>query len=89
MISVKRIIKYVKTTTDFGVWYSKDTNDVLAGYSDVDWAVNANNKKSTSGGFYVGNNLVPWMSKNRIPSHYPLQKLSTLLPVTIAPNFYG
>ena len=59
VIALKRIIKYVKTTTDFGVWYSKDTNDVLAGYSDVDWAVNANNKKSTSGGcFYVGNNLV-------------------------------
>ena len=36
MIALKRIIKYVKTTTDFGVWYSKDTNDVLAGYSDAD-----------------------------------------------------
>ena len=35
MIALKRIIKYVKTTVDFGVWYSKDTNDVLAGYSDV------------------------------------------------------
>ena len=29
MIALKRIIKYFKTTTDFGVWYSKDTNDVL------------------------------------------------------------
>ena len=37
MIALKRIIKYVKTTADFGVWYSKDTNDVLAGYSDADW----------------------------------------------------
>ena len=36
MIALKRIIKYVKTTADFGVWYSKDTNDVLAGYFDVD-----------------------------------------------------
>ena len=59
MIALKRIIKYVKTTVDFDVWYSKDTNDVLARYSDVDWAVNANDRKSTSGGyFYVGNNLV-------------------------------
>ena len=24
MIALKRIIKYVKTTADFGVWYSKD-----------------------------------------------------------------
>ena len=59
MTALKRIIKYIKTTVDFGVWYSKDTNDVLARYSDVDWAVNANDRKSTSGGyFYVGNNLV-------------------------------
>ena len=36
MVTLKRIIKYIKTTTDFGVWYSKDTNDVLAGYSDID-----------------------------------------------------
>ena len=36
MIALKRIIKYVKTTVDFGVWYSKDTNDVLTGYSDAD-----------------------------------------------------
>ena len=38
---------------------SKDTNDVLVGYSDVDRARNADDRKSTSGGcFYVGNNLV-------------------------------
>ena len=30
MTALKRIIKYVKTTANFGVWYSKDTNDVLA-----------------------------------------------------------
>ena len=50
---------YVKTTADFGVWYNKYTNDVLVGYSDADWAVNADDRKSTSEGcFYVGNNLV-------------------------------
>ena len=36
MIVLKRIIKYIKTTADFGVWYSKDTNDVLVGYSDAE-----------------------------------------------------
>ena len=59
MIALKRIIKYFKTTTDFGVWYSKDTNDVLAGYSNSDWDWNVNDKRSTSRGcFYMGNNLV-------------------------------
>ena len=66
MIALKRIIKYVKTTTNFGVWYSKDTNDVLSGYSDANWAGNADDRKSTSGDcFYVGNNLVSWMSKKQ------------------------
>ena len=64
MTAIKRIIKYVKTTAKFGVWYSKDTSDVLIGYSDANWAGNANDRKSTSGSyFYVGNNLVSWMSK--------------------------
>ena len=66
MIALKRIIKYFKTTTDFGVWYSKDTNDVLTRYSDANWAGNADDRKSTSGGcFYMGNNLVSWMSKKQ------------------------
>ncbi|XP_065622462.1 uncharacterized mitochondrial protein AtMg00810-like [Quercus suber] len=58
-IALKRIIKYVKTTADFGVWYSKDTNDVLAEYSNANWAGNGDDRKSTSRGcFYMGNNLV-------------------------------
>ncbi|XP_065639097.1 uncharacterized mitochondrial protein AtMg00810-like [Quercus suber] len=66
MTALKRIIKYVKTTAEFGVWYSKDTNGVLAGYSDADWAGNVDDRKSTSGGyFYVGNNLVSWISKKQ------------------------
>ena len=52
--ALKRIIKYVKATVEFSVWYSKDTNDVLAGYFDANWAGNADDRKSTSGGcFYV------------------------------------
>ena len=59
MIALKRIIKYVKTTADFDVWYSKDTNDVFTRYPDADWDGNANDRKSTLRGcLYVGNNLV-------------------------------
>ena len=64
MITLKRMIKCVKFIANFSVWYSKDTNDVLIGYSNVDWARNANDRKSTSRGcFYVVNNLVSWMRK--------------------------
>ena len=57
--TVKCIIKYVKTTSNFRVWYDEDTNDILAGYSNADQAGNADDRKSTSGGcFYLGNNHV-------------------------------
>ena len=66
MTAYKRIIKYVKTTAEFSVWYSKGTSDVLVGYFDADCAGNADDRKSTLGGcFYVGNNLVSWMSKKQ------------------------
>ena len=66
MNAVKRIIKYVGGTCDYGLFYSKDSNLSLAGFSDSDWAGNADNRKSTTGGcFYVGANLVAWMSKKQ------------------------
>ena len=61
---VKRIIKYVSGTSDFGLFYNKESNVFLAGYFDADWAVNVDDRKSTTSGcFYVGTNLVAWMSK--------------------------
>ncbi|CAM8931943.1 unnamed protein product [Rhodiola kirilowii] len=64
LLQVKRIIKYVCGTVDFGIWYTKDTNPHLVGYCDADWAGNAEDRKSTSGGcFFLGNNLVSWFSK--------------------------
>ena len=61
--TVKRIIKYVGGTCDYGLFYSKDSNLSLTGFSDSDWAGNTNDRKSTTGGcFYVGANLVAWIS---------------------------
>ena len=48
------------------MWYSKDSNACPAGYSDADWAGSVDNIKSISSGcFYLGNNLVSWMSKEQ------------------------
>ena len=64
--AVKIIIKYVSETCDYGLFYSKESNLSLAGFSNLDWAGNANDRKSTTGGcFYVGANLVAWMSKKQ------------------------
>ena len=66
MTAVKRIICYINGTFDYGIWYSKDSNECLARYSDADWVECIDDRKSTSGGcFYLGNNLVSWMSKKQ------------------------
>ena len=36
LTAVKRIIRYVNGTPDYGLWYSKDSNACLAGYSNAD-----------------------------------------------------
>ena len=66
LTTVKRIIQYINGTLDYGLWYSKDSNACLAEYSDADWAGSVDDRESTSGGcFYLGNNLVSWMSKKQ------------------------
>ena len=63
---VKRIIQYINGTPNYGLWYSKDSNACLVDYSDTDWAGSVDDRKSTSGGcFYLGNNLIFWMSKKQ------------------------
>ena len=51
--AVKRIIKYVGGTYDYGLFYSKESNLSLAGFSDSDWAGNADDRKSTTGGIFM------------------------------------
>ncbi|CAL9020228.1 unnamed protein product, partial [Prunus brigantina] len=50
LFAVKRIIKYVSGTIEFGLWYTYDTSVNLIGYSDADWAGCSDDRKSTSGG---------------------------------------
>ncbi|CAM8901288.1 unnamed protein product [Rhodiola kirilowii] len=36
LLQVKRIIKYVSGTADYGLWYTRDTSGCIVGYSDAD-----------------------------------------------------
>ena len=64
LTQVKRILKYVNGTSDYGIMYCHCSGSMLVGYCDADWAGSADDRKSTSGGcFYLGNNLISWFSK--------------------------
>ena len=53
---VKRVIRYVKGTIDYGLLYKKgESNSELISYSDSDFAGDVGDRKSTSGHiFFLG-----------------------------------
>ncbi|KAL0440855.1 UNVERIFIED_CONTAM: Secreted RxLR effector protein [Sesamum radiatum] len=64
--AAKRILRYLRGTKDFGIWY-KSTNDAkMVGYTDSDWAGSVDDMKSTSGyTFSLGSGIFSWASKKQ------------------------
>ncbi|TYK06437.1 putative mitochondrial protein [Cucumis melo var. makuwa] len=60
---VKRIIKYVHGTSDFGILYSYDTNSILVGYCDSDWRGSTmTGKAPLKDVSFFRNNLISWLA---------------------------
>ncbi|TYK12007.1 copia protein [Cucumis melo var. makuwa] len=69
----KRILRYLRGTLDYGLFYSSSKEFKLEGYCDSDWAGDTNDRKSTSGYvFFIGNTAFTWSSKKQ-----PIVTLST------------
>ena len=49
LTTVKRILKYLKGTACFGLWYPLRASPNLIGYSDADYGGGKIDRKSTSG----------------------------------------
>jgi len=66
LIAVKRIFRYLKGTTSLGLWYPRESDFSLIGYSDADFAGCKIDRKSTSGSCqFLGGRLVSWYSKKQ------------------------
>ena len=64
LIEIKRIMRYLKWTKGYGLWYKKGGNFDLKTFTDVDWERSVDDRNSTSGGaFFLGKRLVSWTSK--------------------------
>lgn len=65
--SAKRILRYLKGTIDFGVFYKKGGNEELIAYTDSDYAGDLDDRKSTSGYvFMLSSGAVSWSSKKQL-----------------------
>ncbi|KAK2404761.1 putative mitochondrial protein [Trifolium repens] len=61
----KRVLRYIKGTSDFGIWYSK-SDGKLEGFVDSDWAGSVDDSKSTTGYvFSLGSGVFSWNSKKQ------------------------
>nr|GEU55834.1 putative ribonuclease H-like domain-containing protein [Tanacetum cinerariifolium] len=98
--SVKRIFRYLKGQSKFGIWYLKDSPFNLVAYTDSDYAGASLDRKSTTGGFqFLGCRLISWQCKKQtmvansmIKSEYVAassccgQRKNTELPQTSVPS---
>ena len=64
--AAKRILRYLKGTINFSLFYSASNNYKLVGYSDSDFGGDIDDRKSTSGFvFFMGDTAFTWMSKKQ------------------------
>ena len=64
--AVKRILKYLKGTFNYGLIYDSSVKLKLCGYSDADYAGDTTTRRSTSGSiFMMTNGIVAWCSQRQ------------------------
>lgn len=86
--AAKRVLRYIQGTKDFGLLYTKTTNFVLGGYSDVDFARSIDDRASTLGYLMnMGSKVVPWSCKSRSKVHFSMG--SSMWNCLAAQNFSG
>jgi histone deacetylase 1/2 len=64
--AMRRIVKYIKHTLQCGIFYEAKSQLQVHGYTDVDWAGNVSNRRSTNAFmFSFGSGVVSWSSKKQ------------------------
>ena len=66
--AVKRVLRYLQSTTDLGLTFRKSEKLVLTGYCDASWAPDDDNRRSVTGYCFTLNDTgcaVSWKSKRQ------------------------
>jgi hypothetical protein len=68
LVAMKRVLRYVAGTQDFGMFYTKQEELPLklTGFSDADMGGDIDTRRSTSGiVFFLGGNPISWQSSKQ------------------------
>ena len=62
----KHVLRYLRGTSGYGLWYKQSYEVKLHGFMDADWAGSPTDRKSTSGGiFSIESIIVSWYFQSR------------------------
>lgn len=65
--AVKRILRYLKGTINFGISFISTSSSTLTGYVDSDWAGCPDRRRSTMGHcIFLGANPISWSTKKQV-----------------------
>jgi hypothetical protein len=65
VLAVKRILRYLKDTTQFGIRFKADQDPALQAFVDADWAGDLMDRKSTSGNVIFFGGPISWTSRKQ------------------------
>ncbi|XP_052176613.1 secreted RxLR effector protein 161-like [Diospyros lotus] len=66
LLAAKRVLRYLRGTTNFGIFYKKGGNKELVAYTDSDYARDFEDRKSTVGYvFMLSSGAVSWSSRKQ------------------------
>uniref|UniRef100_A0A2N9FDU4 Reverse transcriptase Ty1/copia-type domain-containing protein n=1 Tax=Fagus sylvatica TaxID=28930 RepID=A0A2N9FDU4_FAGSY len=64
--SVKRLLRYLKLTIQYGIQICRNSNSSIHAFSDADWAGSKDDRRSTgSYCVFLGRNLISWSCKKQ------------------------
>eukprot|EP00253_Pinus_taeda_P022550 PITA_22550 len=62
----KHVLRYLRGTSQYGLWYKRTEGVTLQGFTDADWVGSPSDQKSTSGGiFNLGSAVVSWYNRKQ------------------------
>eukprot|EP00253_Pinus_taeda_P036377 PITA_36377 len=62
----KHVLRYLRGTSGYGLWYRREDEMNLCGFTDADWSRSPMDRKSTSGGiFSIGSTTFSWYSRKQ------------------------
>lgn len=86
----KRVLRYLQSTSHFGIQFFNSGSVTLTAFSDADWAADPDDRKST-GGYcvFLGSNIISWSSKKQTIISRSQQSLNIELLLQQPLKFFG